>query len=438
VKERCVQPDKTLGDEKKPGKNEIFYTIFQYSTDIIVTDPCLFWRFIHNVETYAILTLGDQLNLFDDLYHIAQELKYKAPQINWIVGEEKILQSDNKYEAQLCIKVPTAQLEAAKYLYSLIIDCKENEFLHNQVIHDLEENLAYLAQSCSFAVKYQDVEEYFSKLSTILSELYTIATQLPKGINLHLNRSEEEAYEPFPRTWIVNMPHYEKQVQQIQENICFIFNKNAKFSSISERENSLFTAGMVFQTYQSFHAQEGWGIRLVETLKLIHLLKHLLGKKEEPAEHNTKERATLWIKELIANADLLEKHKVIDYEQLTLFEVDDQNLFSFPLIGFADEPSIYVQPTMDGIQFGYHSIYWEGHEPIPTLKKKQLLSWESLASLSHEQQEELVVELLLKTITSRKRQYQTCQFCGEKVSPEHLFNKKTCHGCATEHFGVVY
>jgi hypothetical protein len=390
------------------------------------------------VETYAILTLGDQLNLFDDLYHIAQELKYRAPQINWIVGEEKILQYDNKYEAQLCIKVPTAQFEAAKYLYSLIIDSKDNEFLHNQVIHDLEENLAYLAHFCSFPVEDQDVEECLRKLSTILSELYAIATQLPKGINLHLNMTEEEAYEPFPRKWIVNMPLYEKEVQQIQENISFIFNETSKFSPISEEEDSLLKAGVVFQTYESFHAQEGWGIRLVETLKQIHQLKNLLGEKDEPAEPNTKERALLWVRELIAHADLLEKHKVIDYEQLTLFEFDDQNLFSFPLIGFADEPSIYVQPTMDGIQFGYHSIYWEGHQPIPTLKKKHLLSWESLAPLSYKQQEELVIDLLLKTIASRKRQYQTCQFCGEKVSSEHLFNKKTCHGCATEHFGVIY
>lgn len=58
--------------------------------------------------------------------------------------------------------------------------------------------------------------------------------------------------------------------------------------------------------------------------------------------------------------------------------------------------------------------------------------------LSTEEQQEAILNLLMKTINSRKRQYRKCQYCGEKVAIEHRFDQNTCHGCASEHFGVVY
>lgn len=78
------------------------------------------------------------------------------------------------------------------------------------------------------------------------------------------------------------------------------------------------------------------------------------------------------------------------------------------------------------------------HSPKPGVYKKHSLPWETLHSLNKEKQQEMILELLMKTINTRKRQYRKYQFCGEKVAIEHRFDKDTCHSCASEHFGVVY
>jgi hypothetical protein len=61
-----------------------------------------------------------------------------------------------------------------------------------------------------------------------------------------------------------------------------------------------------------------------------------------------------------------------------------------------------------------------------------------LELLTETEKEALAFDKLLKTISSRKRQYKTCQFCGEKNPPEHLFNARTCYGCAEVHFHVIF
>ncbi|WP_042458856.1 hypothetical protein [Neobacillus dielmonensis] len=110
----------------------------------------------------------------------------------------------------------------------------------------------------------------------------------------------------------------------------------------------------------------------------------------------------------------------------------------FQVTGFADGPKIYIHPTDLGLEFGYEAVQWHGHIPYPGMIKKNLVGWETMESMSREMQQQILLELLMKTINSRKRQYRKCQFCGEKVAIEHRFDQDTCHGCATEQYGVVY
>lgn len=92
-----------------------------------------------------------------------------------------------------------------------------------------------------------------------------------------------------------------------------------------------------------------------------------------------------------------------------------------------------------GLEFGFESVQWiDGHTPMPYMFKKYTLNWEEIEVLNKEEQQEVILNLLMKTINSRKRQYRKCQFCKEKVAIEHRFDKNTCHGCASQHFGVVY
>ena len=142
-----------------------------------------------------------------------------------------------------------------------------------------------------------------------------------------------------------------------------------------------------------------------------------------------KTRALEWINSLNEKYSLCEKEKVI---------IDHS--FYFRLEGFADVPEIYLRTTNDGLEFGYEATQWDGFmpSPVPRVHKKYVVSWETLKSSSKEKQKEMILELLMKTISSRKRQYRKCQFCGEKVSVENRFDKDTCHSCASEHFDVVY
>ena len=126
------------------------------------------------------------------------------------------------------------------------------------------------------------------------------------------------------------------------------------------------------------------------------------------------------------------------YDKLLLTE-NENVTFYFTVKGFADDPKVYLQPAYGGLEIGYEAVKWDGpSHPYLTLQKQHFLSREKLQSLSKEQQQELTLELLMKTIDSRKRQYRKCQFCGAKVAPEHRFNQNTCHGCASERFGVLY
>lgn len=136
-----------------------------------------------------------------------------------------------------------------------------------------------------------------------------------------------------------------------------------------------------------------------------------------------------WIDSLYDRTSINDKEKVI-MDCPVYFKVE----------GFADEPEVYLKATKEGLEFGYEATQWDGYMPsqILSVYKKLLLTWEKLQSLNKVEQQELILDLLMKTINSRKRQYRKCQFCGDKVAIEHRFDQNTCHGCASEHFGVVY
>lgn len=140
-----------------------------------------------------------------------------------------------------------------------------------------------------------------------------------------------------------------------------------------------------------------------------------------------KSKALEWIESLLKQYPLDDKEKV-----------KKDIPFYFKIEGFSDKPEVYIRPTNEGLELGFEGTKWYGHTPSPFMYKKHILIWETLQSLNKEQQQERILELLMKTIISRKRQYRKCQFCGEKVAVEHRFDKDTCHGCASEHFGVVY
>ncbi|WP_026674096.1 hypothetical protein [Alkalihalobacterium bogoriense] len=121
-----------------------------------------------------------------------------------------------------------------------------------------------------------------------------------------------------------------------------------------------------------------------------------------------------------------------------LDENSNPSCYYFIIEQFADEPTVYLRTNSVGVEIGYVGVQWYGHIPVETNVKKLALSWEDLKLLSKEEQENNIIEMMLKTINSRKRQYRKCQYCQEKIAPEHRYDKNTCHSCASEHLNIVY
>ncbi|MFE8698258.1 hypothetical protein ACFYKT_18200 [Cytobacillus sp. FJAT-53684] len=141
-----------------------------------------------------------------------------------------------------------------------------------------------------------------------------------------------------------------------------------------------------------------------------------------------KTKANEWIYLLYDQCSINDKEKIIM----------DCPLY-FKLEGFADEPVVYIRATHEGLEFGFEATKWlDGHTPFPYMYKKHTLKWADLEKLSKGEQQEAILNLLMKTISSRKRQYWKCQYCGGKIAIEHRFDPNTCHGCASENFGVIY
>jgi hypothetical protein len=397
------------------------------------------------MTTYCILTMEDSFRPFDYLFDLARELREKAPQIDWMVGEDKILISNHTYENRLCLKVPKVQYDAAKYLYHLANGFAGDPYTNDPIFISLEENIDYLTYFCSYSVEETKLEDYLNTLLKILSEVYLLGTQITQGIDLHLIPEFEGLYGSFSTEWNLDDELLQEKINKIGENIDFILNETSKYYPPFE-ENNLITAGIIYELYQTFHSLDGWGMKLLETFRLIHQLKNCLKVNQSVnvngIERGTslKEAATSWLKERICiDRILLRNDYKYFYDHLLLDTPNVQDsVYSFQFKGFADEPEVFVQPTDDGVNFGYYSISWESHTPVPRFAVKHTLSWEALEHLTETEKEALAFDKLLKTINSRKRQYKMCQFCGEKVPPEHSFNAKTCHGCATEHFHAIY
>ena len=49
-----------------------------------------------------------------------------------------------------------------------------------------------------------------------------------------------------------------------------------------------------------------------------------------------------------------------------------------------------------------------------------------------------VVEAIAKIRRARRASFMRCRFCGHGFAPEQRFEDDVCHGCASEHLGVVY
>lgn len=132
------------------------------------------------------------------------------------------------------------------------------------------------------------------------------------------------------------------------------------------------------------------------------------------------------------------KQFILNELELCKFSLNELSM-DFSVRGLDFEPSMFICPTEIGVAFGYYGVTWDDPcIPIITKFTHHMLCWEHLNSLDDNLKQKEIIESVFRVIDFRKGQYQKCEFCGEKIPPEHRFEEYVCHGCASREFGVVY
>lgn len=123
------------------------------------------------------------------------------------------------------------------------------------------------------------------------------------------------------------------------------------------------------------------------------------------------------------------------YEQFIDNEVLSPKMqyFYFKIEGFCDAPEVFIVAADGGIQLGSASFIWDGPSvPIPLKNVTHSLSWALLNELDSEERKDLLVEEIQRAVTSKKREYWTCQYCEKKMHRGEFYDKKTCLKCAED------
>jgi hypothetical protein len=102
---------------------------------------------------------------------------------------------------------------------------------------------------------------------------------------------------------------------------------------------------------------------------------------------------------------------------------------------FVDE--VLAFPTPDGVEICVPTIEWHSQLPLPTHKRRRLITWDELDK-SDEDNENFLRAELAAVRKKRIQSYRRCQYCKKVMAPESMFDKKVCQGCAQEHLGVVF
>lgn len=98
-----------------------------------------------------------------------------------------------------------------------------------------------------------------------------------------------------------------------------------------------------------------------------------------------------------------------------------------------DQEGLVVVVTAEALEIRLPTVEWTesayGPAASSCLWRRHL--WRDL-------EEKELPMLIRKGIQARRKQFATCQHCGERVAKEHRFDAHTCHGCASTHQGIVY
>lgn len=123
----------------------------------------------------------------------------------------------------------------------------------------------------------------------------------------------------------------------------------------------------------------------------------------------------------------------IQRDQIDLKEgLKPEDLYYFTVEGFCkDSPIFFLCKQEDGLHVGYQTFITNANgQPVESRNVKQLILWTVLENLERKERQDIILDALITTIRSRKKQYKTCQYCSSKFPPELRFSPNTCKSCA--------
>ena len=101
-------------------------------------------------------------------------------------------------------------------------------------------------------------------------------------------------------------------------------------------------------------------------------------------------------------------------------------------INEGDERLIVLRFQGDTLEIGQATVIWD----TPYMPLRAGCQWRKY-SLPHGNDAELAN--LIETVrASRLQEFNECRFCKRMVPKEHRIESDVCHGCGSEHLGVVY
>lgn len=102
-------------------------------------------------------------------------------------------------------------------------------------------------------------------------------------------------------------------------------------------------------------------------------------------------------------------------------------------IEWGGDEGIVVVVTPEIIELRLPTVEWtmDPYGPVQSSRHLRRLRVDSL-------DETRLGEWIEKAKEARRREFRECRFCSKRFPTEHLFDRNTCQGCASEHLGVVY
>ena len=97
------------------------------------------------------------------------------------------------------------------------------------------------------------------------------------------------------------------------------------------------------------------------------------------------------------------------------------------------EDAVAVRVTDDAVELRLPTVVWVGQTPEATTRL-----WRRIPLADAGPGTDEIRDAVRRARRARKREWATCRFCGERVPREHRIDADTCHGCASEHLGVVF